>query len=75
MVVRILILRLLLGTLSEVEVGDELEVGVGAVLQNLLMFKYQKLPRVVIRPYLLMQRLFMGMCKIVSGGWASSGST
>ena len=41
MVVRILFLRLLLGTLSEVEVGDELEIEVGAVLQHLWMFKYQ----------------------------------
>ena len=41
MVVRIVILRLLLRTLSEVEVGDELEVRLGAVLQHLWMFKYQ----------------------------------
>ena len=68
MVVRILFMRLLLGTLSEVEVGDELEVGVGGVLQHLWMVKYQYLLRVMIGPYLLMQRLFMGMCKIVSRG-------
>ena len=40
-VVRILFLRLLLGILSKVEVGDELEIGVGAVLQHLWKVKYQ----------------------------------
>ena len=29
------------GNTVRVEVGDELEVGVGAVLQHLQMFKYQ----------------------------------
>ena len=39
--IMILFLHLLLGTLSEVEAGDELEVGVGTVLQYMWKVKYQ----------------------------------
>ena len=67
-VIKVLFLRLLLRALLEVETRDELEVGAGAILQPQYKEKYQYLPRVVIRQYLLMQIFYMGTCIIITRG-------